>query len=114
MQSFESKMRAAGLPVEELPGAPPLPITLTPAERVERALTMLQAGFIGEKTGPPSRDPQKVALLFDLISRSGDTSATPNGAAAIQWDFKDAQPWFLRIGNGPPPTRPRRPQHPRP
>src|SRR5437763_9786720 len=28
MQSFESKMRAAGLALEELPGAPPLPITL--------------------------------------------------------------------------------------
>src|SRR2546430_11585609 len=70
MQSFESKMRAAGLPLEELPGAPPLPISLTPEERVERALTMLQAGFIGEKTGPPSRDPHKGELLIHLIRRS--------------------------------------------
>jgi hypothetical protein len=100
MQSFESKMRAAGLPLEELPGAPPLPISLKPEERVERALAMLQAGFIGEKTGPPSRDPQKIGLLFDLISRSVDTDATPNGAATIQWEFKDADPWFLRIDNG--------------
>jgi hypothetical protein len=100
MQSFESKMRAAGLPLEELPGAPPLPVSLTPEERVERALAMLEAGFIGEKTGPPSRDPQKIRLLFDLIGRSVDTDATPNGAATIQWDFKDAEPWFLRIDNG--------------
>jgi len=100
MQSFESKMRAAGLPLEELPGAPPLPISLTPEQRVERALAMLQAGFIGEKTGPPSRDPHKVELLFDLISRSVDTKATLNGGASIQWDFKDAEPWFLRIENG--------------
>jgi 1,2-phenylacetyl-CoA epoxidase catalytic subunit len=100
MQSFESKMRAAGLPLEELPGAPPLPISLTPEERVERALAMLQAGFIGEKTGPPSRDPEAVGLFFDLIGRSVDTGATPNGAATIQWDFKDAEPWFLRIDNG--------------
>jgi putative sterol carrier protein len=100
MESFESKMRAAGLPLEELPGAPPLPIDLDPAQRVDRAIAMLQAGFIGEKTGPPSRDPQKVRLLFDTISRSVDTGATPNGAATIQWDFKDAEPWFLRIDNG--------------
>jgi putative sterol carrier protein len=100
MQSFESKLRAAGLPLEELPGAPPLPVDLAPEQRVERAIEMLQAGFIGEKTGPPSRDPQKLALLFDTISRSVDASATPNGAATIQWDFKDAEPWYLRIDNG--------------
>jgi 1,2-phenylacetyl-CoA epoxidase catalytic subunit len=100
MQSFESKLRAAGLPLEELPGAPPLPIDMKPEERVERAIMMLQAGFIGEKTGPASRDPQKVGLLFDTIGRSVDTDATPNGGATIQWDFKDAEPWFLRIDNG--------------
>jgi putative sterol carrier protein/1,2-phenylacetyl-CoA epoxidase catalytic subunit len=100
MQSFESKMRAAGLPLDELPGAPPLPIDMAPEERVERAIAMLQAGFIGEKTGPPSRDPQKLAMLFDTIRRSVDTGATPNGAATIQWDFKDAEPWFLSIDNG--------------
>jgi hypothetical protein len=93
-------MRAAGLPLEELPGAPPIPIDLAPEERVERAITMLQAGFIGEKVGPPSRDPQKVAMLFDVIGRSVDTSATPNGGATIQWDFRDADPWYLRIDNG--------------
>jgi putative sterol carrier protein len=100
MQSFESKMRAAGLPLEELPGAPPLPIDLSQEERVERAILMQQAGFIGEKIGPPSRDPQQVAMLFDTISRSVDTDATVNGAATIQWDFKDAEPWFIRIDNG--------------
>jgi putative sterol carrier protein len=93
-------MRAAGLPLDELPGAPPLPIDMEPEERVERAIAMLQAGFIGEKTGPPSRDPQKLAMLFDTIRRSVDTAATPNGAATIQWDFKDAEPWFLSIDNG--------------
>jgi hypothetical protein len=93
-------MRAAGLPLEELPGAPPLPIDMAPEERVERAIAMLQAGFIGEKVGPPSRDPDKIAMLFDVIGRSVDTEATPNGAATIQWDFRDAEPWYLRIDNG--------------
>jgi 1,2-phenylacetyl-CoA epoxidase catalytic subunit len=100
MHSFESKMRAAGLPLEDLPGAPPLPIDLAPEERVERAIAMLQAGFIGEKVGPPSRDPDKIAMLFDVIGRSVDTGATPNGAATIQWDFRDSDPWYLRIDNG--------------
>ena len=73
---------------------------------------MLQAGFIGEKTGPPSRDPHKVELLFDLISRSVDTKATVNGGASIQWDFKDAEPWFLRIDNGSTRTEPGRLEDP--
>jgi putative sterol carrier protein/1,2-phenylacetyl-CoA epoxidase catalytic subunit len=100
IQSFESKLRAAGLPLDELPGAPPLPADMKSEERVDRALAMLQAGFIGEKTGTPSRDPQKVSMLFDTIRRSVDTDATINGGATIQWDFKDAEPWFLRIDNG--------------
>jgi ribonucleotide reductase beta subunit family protein with ferritin-like domain len=100
MVSLEQKLKAAGLPLQELPGAPPIPYDLTPRERADRAIALLQAGYIGEKNGPPARDPEKVALLFDLIKRSVDTSATPNGAATIQWDFRDADPWFLRIDNG--------------
>src|SRR2546423_3878209 len=112
MQSFESKLRAAGLPLEEMPGAPPLPVDMKPEERVERALTLVQAGYMGEKNGPRSRDPEKVAMLFDTIRRSVDTEATPNGSATIQRDFKDAAPWFLRIDNGPPSAEPRRPRSP--
>ena len=100
MSSLEQKLKTAGLPLEEMPGAPPIPLDLTARERAERALTLLQAGYIGEKLGPPERDPEKIALLFDVIKRSVDTSATPNGGATIQWDFRDAEPWFLRIDNG--------------
>jgi putative sterol carrier protein len=100
MQSFESKMRAAGLPLEELPGPPPLPVSLTQEQRVERALGMLRAGYVGEKNGPPPRDAENVGMLFDTISRVVDTDATVNGGATIQWDFKDADPWFIQIDNG--------------
>jgi ribonucleotide reductase beta subunit family protein with ferritin-like domain/putative sterol carrier protein len=98
--SFESKMRAAGLPLEELPGPPPLPIDMTPRERVDRALMMLQAGILGEKNGPPSRDPEVVEAYFDTIRRTTDSEAVQNGPMTIQWDFKDAEPWHLRIANG--------------
>ena len=100
MVSLEQKMRSAGLPLEDLPGAPPIPRDLSRRERAERGLDMLRAGYLGEKTGPPDRDPEKLAMLFDSIQRSVDTAATPNGAATIQWDFQDAPPWFLRIDNG--------------
>jgi hypothetical protein len=101
MASLEQKLKTAGLPLEELPGAPPIPLDLTPRERAERAILMLQSGYLGEKTGPPDKDPERIGMLFDVIRRSIDTSATPNGGAtSIAWDFADAEPWFLRIDNG--------------
>src|SRR4051794_14420458 len=100
MISLEQKLRSAGMPLEELPGPPPIPTDMTPRERADRAITLLQRGVLGEKTGPPQSDPETVELLFDLIKRSVDTSATPDGGATIQWDFKDAEPWHLVIDNG--------------
>ncbi len=100
MLSLEQKLSTAGMPLESLPGAPPIPVDMTPRERAERAIALLAAGYIGEKTGPPQKDPEKVGLLFDLISRSVDTTATPNGGATVAWDFTDAEPWFIRIDNG--------------
>ena len=100
MASLDQKLTTAGLPLASLPGPPPIPVDMTPRERAERAIAMLQAGYIGEKTRPPATDPETMRLLFDLMSRSVDTSATPNGGVTIAWDFSDAQPWFLRIDNG--------------
>jgi ribonucleotide reductase beta subunit family protein with ferritin-like domain/putative sterol carrier protein len=100
MISLEQKLRSAGMPLEDLPGPPPIPIDLSPRERAERAIALLQRGVLGEKTGPPQKDPETVQMLFDLIKRTVDTSATPNGGASIQWDFKDAEPWHLVIDNG--------------
>ena len=98
--SLETKMRTAGMPLDELPGPPPFPVDMTPRERAEHGVRLLQAGILGEKTGPPARDPETVALLFDVVQRSVDTKATTNGGVVIQWDFKDAPPWHLRIDNG--------------
>jgi ribonucleotide reductase beta subunit family protein with ferritin-like domain len=100
MVSLESKLRSAGMPLEELPGPPPIPLDLTPRERADRAILLLQRGVLGEKLGPPARDPETVALLFDVIKRSIDTSVSPPGGTTIQWDFKDADPWHLTIDNG--------------
>jgi hypothetical protein len=100
MISLEQKLRSAGMPLESLPGPPPIPYDLTPRERADRAIALLQRGVLGEKTGPPQSDPETVGLLFDLIKRTVDTSATPDGGATIQWDFKDAEPWHVVIDNG--------------
>jgi hypothetical protein len=99
-RSFESKMRAAGLPIEDLPGPTLFPVELPPQERARRQLVLLQAGILGERNGPPARDPETMALLFDSVRRGVDFRTAPEGPLTVQWEFPDADPWHLRLDNG--------------
>jgi hypothetical protein len=99
-RSFESKMRAAGLPIEDLPGPLLYPIDLPPRERALRGMALLQAGILGEKNGPPARDADTMALLFDTVRRGVDFRTAPAGPLTVQWDFLDADPWHLRLEGG--------------
>jgi len=95
----EARLRAIGLPVDELPRFP-LPMDLPPRERAARGLRLLKAGLIGPKRPVPAdRDPDTMALVFDTIRRQADPSAVPPGTT-VQWDFPDADPWYLRCDNG--------------
>src|SRR5437763_1404964 len=49
MRSLEQKMRAAGLPLAELPGPPPIPLHKDPRQRAVDAIKLMQANFIGEE-----------------------------------------------------------------
>ena len=99
-RSFESKLRAAGLPLEELPGPVPYPIDLPPRERALRGMALLQSGILGQKNGPPARDPETMAMLFDTVRRGVDFRTAPEGPLTVQWDFTDADAWHLRLDNG--------------
>jgi putative sterol carrier protein len=59
---------------------------------------MLRAGYLGARNGPVKSDPEVTRLLFDGLSRQMDTSVAPR--ATIQWEFSDAEPWFVRITDG--------------
>ena len=97
--SILTKLRAAGMPLEDLPGPPPFPVEGTPRERAERSKRLLQAGYIGEKTGPPSRGPEDVRLLFGSVAAGLDSAAAAE-PGAIQWEFDDAEPWHVVVANG--------------
>jgi hypothetical protein len=99
-RSFETKLRSAGMPVEELPGPIPYPFDLSPDERAERMLTLLQGGILGERTAAAARDPRTMAALFDSLRRGVDHRTAPEGPLTLQWDFPDAEPWHLRVDNG--------------
>ena len=80
-RSFESKLRAAGLPLEDLPGPVPYPIDLPPRERALRGMALLQSGILGQKNGPPARDPETMALLFDTVRAGRRLPHRARGAA---------------------------------
>ena len=98
--SLESKLRAAGMPLETLPGPCPLPLDLSTRERAERGIAMLQAGLLGEPNGPAKRDPATMELLFDVVGRSVDHRHAPSRPIVLEWDFADADPWHLNVDNG--------------
>src|SRR5258708_31379264 len=65
-QSFESKLRAMGLPQEALDRIT-FPLDLPPRERAERGILLLKANILGEKLGPPKQDADAIAAMFDGV-----------------------------------------------
>ena len=110
-RSFEAKFKAAGLPVESLPGPSMMPMDLPPRQRAERGLAMLRYGFLGEPNGAPARDPEAMRVLFDSIRRNVDLRRAPDGPFVLQWDFPDAEPWHVRLDNGSTAAAPGRSEH---
>jgi len=100
-RSLETKWRAAGFPIEEMPpGVFPIDFSLSPEERVARIVKLMQAGVVGEPNGEPDSSPEIQRLYFDTVERSVDHSAVDGRPVTIQWRFTDAAPWHLRIDNG--------------
>ena len=67
--SLETKLRSAGLPMEDLPGPPIFSPDMDPMERAELGQRLVYGGVLGEKTGPPRRDPDTMEALFDDAAR---------------------------------------------
>jgi len=103
--SLDAKMRSAGMPIDDLPGPPVFPVPGTPRERSERGRRMVRAGYLGEKVGPPSTDPDDMRVLFEVVAGAlqPDRASEPG---TIQWEFSDAEPWHVVVANGA--TRPER------
>jgi hypothetical protein len=100
--SMTSKLRSASLAVDTLPGPALLPPGLSPLEISQRGRALAQAGVIGVRDGPSSRDPETVALLFDTIARQVNPNHGLSRPATFQWEFTDSDvpPWHLTVNNG--------------
>jgi hypothetical protein len=109
--SIMTKLRSAGMPLDELPGPPVFPVLGSARERAQRTKRLLRCGYIGEKTGPPSTDPEDVRLLFETVATGLDSAAAAE-PGVIQWELTDAEPWHIVVGNGASAARPGRAEHP--
>ena len=98
--SLETKLRSAGLAIDDLPGPPIFAYGLPPETRVRNGLQLVRGGVLGEKNGPPANDPETMAALFGLFGASIDSSKAPPEPGTILWDFPDAEPWHLVVANG--------------
>jgi hypothetical protein len=96
--SLEQKLRAIGLPVDDIRGFP-MPMDLPPRERSVRGQKLLRAGLIGPAEDGVVQDPEAIAIMFDTIRRSAIADGVRPGAT-IQWEFADAAPWHVVLDNG--------------
>jgi ribonucleotide reductase beta subunit family protein with ferritin-like domain/putative sterol carrier protein len=96
--SLGTKLRSAGMPIEDLPGPPIVPADLTPRETATRGPLLTQAGLLGEKQPSAPKDAATVELVMDTVRRQlPDTNGT---RLTVQLAFTDVEPWVLRIGGG--------------
>ena len=101
-QSMQTKLRSAGLTIEELPGPPVLPPGLTLEEISKRGRALAQANIIGVREAPSKRDEETVALLFDTIRRQVNPRHGLKRPTTFQWEFTDTDvpTWHLTVNNG--------------
>jgi hypothetical protein len=98
--SLETKLRSAGLPMEDLPGPPIFSPDMDPLERAKLGQRLVYGGILGEKTGPPRRDAETMAAAFQMLVGGLDQRGAPSEPGTIQWSFADADPWHLVVANG--------------
>jgi ribonucleotide reductase beta subunit family protein with ferritin-like domain len=100
--SMYTKMRSAGLPVEDLPGPPVMPPGLSFEEVAVRGRMLAQANIIGVREAPSKRDEDTVALLFDTVRRQVNPRHGLKRPTTFQWEFTDPDipTWHLTVNNG--------------
>jgi Ribonucleotide reductase, small chain/SCP-2 sterol transfer family len=102
LTSMTTKLRSAGLAADTLPGPALLPPGLSPLEITQRGRQLAEAGVIGVREGPSQRDPETVALLFDMIGRQVNPNHGLSRPTTFQWEFTDPDvpTWHLIVDNG--------------
>ena len=96
LRSLETKLVRAGIDPSEVAAMVKMGIERTPREQAERALTLLHAGIFGD-VAELRIDDEILALLFETLERVVNMRPVPHLSGAIQWDFSNAEPWYLTV-----------------
>lgn len=100
LRSLESKLARAGIASGDVSALVKVGAGELPAEeQARRALALLYAGVLGDSF-PLALDDEVVALMFDGLQRVANMRPFPHLPGAIQWEFTDADPWYLISGGG--------------
>jgi hypothetical protein len=94
-RSLEQRLRAVGLPLDEMEGFP-FDLSLSYRERAELGLRLRWANFLGPG-GPLDTSDEILDLYFATLARNTLPSHAKPGMT-LQWDFTDADPWYLEFG----------------
>ncbi|HXE46616.1 MAG TPA: ribonucleotide-diphosphate reductase subunit beta [Conexibacter sp.] len=100
VNSLTTKLRSAGMPIDELPGPAILPQGETPRELAERGPLLVQAGLLGERQAAPPKDAASIELVMDALRRG--LPPTNGARLTVQFAFTDVEPWTLRLNGGEP------------
>jgi putative sterol carrier protein len=93
-RSFEQRLRAIGLPIDEMEGFP-FDLQTSPRERAELGLRLRWANFLGPG-GPLDAGDENLEAFFAALARNTLPSHAKAGTT-VQWDFSDHDPWYLEL-----------------
>lgn len=97
LNSLETKLRRAGIAPGEVVALVKLGVTDTPKEQATRALALMRAGMVGA-VAPLVVNEETQSLLFAATERVANMRREP--LPIIQWNFTDAEPWYLAPEGG--------------
>ncbi len=98
LRSLEAKLGRAGIQPGEVAALVKLGADDPPAMQATRALALLRAGMVGD-VAPLLVNEETQSLLFGAVERVANMRPAAS-LPTIQWDFSDAEPWYLAPRDG--------------
>jgi ribonucleotide reductase beta subunit family protein with ferritin-like domain len=94
IRSFDAKLKRIGIQPTEVSALVRIGGAAGPAERAARALRLLRAGVFGYSY-PLRLDDEVIALMFDGLELVVNMPNAARVPGPIQWEFANADPWYL-------------------
>ena len=100
MRSFQTKLKRVGIDPSEIELLSREDPSMSFEERARRAWVLIDSKVIGDDRLEPDPSPEALEVMFDGMARALNLEAARALGGAIEWDFKDADPWHMVVTNG--------------